>query len=194
MRAIGRPLFWCRLHGCAYGLTFKGIPVKKGWTVMTSNRGLWLALQKKCPGHPEHLECRGHVAQASSYYPAAMVKAAVKAIIGTWTAYEDKANISLSKDVQIHLLGVDEDESQQSWEGQARQDEPSIMALTRQRYPEERPTGKRLEQIKQTMLRIHRASGHPSMANLQQLLRARNAPPWAVALAGELRCLSLIHI
>ena len=168
MRAIGRPLFWCRLHGCAYGLTFKGIPVKKGWTVMTSNRGLWLALQKKCPGHPEHLECRGHVAQASSYYPTAMVKAAVKAIIGAWTAYEDKANVSLSKDVQVHLLGVDEDESQQSWEGQARQDEPSIMALTRQRYPEERPTGKRLEQIKQTMLRIHRASGHPSMANLQQ--------------------------
>ncbi|CAK9033189.1 unnamed protein product [Durusdinium trenchii] len=107
--------------------------------------------------------------EASSYYPTAMVKAAVKAIIGTWTAYEDKANVSLSKDVQVHLLGVDEDESQQSWEGQARRDEPSILALTRQCYPEER------------------SSLHGKLA------AARNAPPWAVALAGELRCSECIE-
>lgn len=70
----------------------------------------------------------------------------------------------------------------------ARDDRPEVFALSRQRYPSEQPTGKRLEQVKQTMLRIHRASGHNSMANLQRLLRGRNAPEWAVALAGSLTC------
>ena len=161
--------------------------------VMTSNRGLWMAFQKKCQAHAEHLECRGHVAQASAYYPIAMVKAVVKAVTGTWTSNEEKANISIAKDVQVHLLGFDEDETQKSWEGKAREEDPSILTLTRQRYPTEQPTGKKLEQMKQTMLRIHRASGHPSMTNLQQVLRARNAPAWAVALAGELRCSECIE-
>ena len=54
--------------------------------------------------------------------------------------------------------------------------------------PAEMPKGKALENIKNQMLRIHKASGHSAMANLQRLLRARQAPPWAVALAGQIKC------
>ena len=68
LRQLQRPVYWCRFHGCAYGLEFNGVPVLKSWTVLTSNRGLWLSLQRKCPGHPHHAECRGPVAQASAYY------------------------------------------------------------------------------------------------------------------------------
>ena len=34
-------------------------------------------------------------------------------------------------------------------------------------------SGKRLEAVKQMMLRVHRASGHPSMTNLVSLLHGR---------------------
>ena len=43
----------------------------KGWTVATTSRHVWLALQKRCPGHDDHVHCRGQVAVASSYYPKA---------------------------------------------------------------------------------------------------------------------------
>ena len=74
------------------------------------------------------------------------------------------------------------------WQQEAREQDPQIFALTRKRYPDEMPKGKELEQIKSQMLRVHRAAGHPSMANLQKLLRARQAPQWAIELAGQLQC------
>jgi len=67
-------------------------------------------------------------------------------------------------------------------------EEPQIFALTRNRFPQQPPTGKLLGQIKAQMLRAHKAAGHPSMANLQRMLRARKAPPWAVDLAGSIEC------
>ena len=57
-----------------------------------------------------------------------------------------------------------------------RKESPEMFALTRNRFPQEPPTGKRLEMIKAQMLRVHRAAGHPSMSNLQKLLRVRKAP------------------
>jgi hypothetical protein len=117
-----------------------------------------------------------------------MVKAAIKAVIHGWTSVEDCQNVSLAHDVQVQLLGVDVENCQASLEYQVREEDPSIMALSRQRFSSEPPTGKKLEQLKQTMLRIHRAPGHTSMKNLQQMLRTRQAPPWAIELAGSLQC------
>ena len=59
---------------------------------------------------------------------------------------------------------------------QAREEEPSVLALTRQQMPVEMPKGKALENIKAMMIRVHKASGHSSFANLQRLLRVRGAP------------------
>eukprot|EP00435_Cladocopium_sp_Y103_P048990 s1130_g14.t1 len=47
---------------------------------------------------------------------------------------------------------------------------PEVLALTRNTFPAEPPTGRKLELIKQQMMRIHRASGHASFQNLQRLL------------------------
>ena len=56
-----------------------------------------------------------------------------------------------------------------------------VMALSRTRLDlSEAPKGKKLETIKQLMLRVHRAGGHPSFSKLQDLLRARGSPPWVV--------------
>ena len=61
-----------------------------------------------------------------------------------------------------------------------------VYALSRSRLDvDEAPKGKRLEAIKQMMLRVHRAAGHPGFSNLQRLLEARGSPRWAIELAGD---------
>ena len=199
-----RKIFWCHFHGCAYGLTYNSYPVQKSWTVATTDRNVWLALQKKCPGHTEHLHCRGVVAQASAYYPVQMVRAVCRAIDASWHHLEERSGTSLGRDVEHYLLdfvdAVDEtygingravdaaDTVQHQDDLMAREDDPTVLALTRQRMPPVMPKGKALENVKAMMMRVHKASGHASFANLQRLLRVRGAPPWAVALAGQLKC------
>eukprot|EP00435_Cladocopium_sp_Y103_P059291 s737_g21.t1 len=51
-------VYWVKIDGCQYGLEWKGIPLKKGWTILTSNRDLWLTLNKRCDHTHEHAECR----------------------------------------------------------------------------------------------------------------------------------------
>eukprot|EP00435_Cladocopium_sp_Y103_P019899 s669_g4.t2 len=189
LQKLGKKIYWCSFHGCAYGLEFKGLPVQKSWTVMTTNKNVWLALQRKCPGHAEHLHCRGEVAQASSYYPPKMVKAVTKAVITSWTEPEDTYMTSLATDVEQYLLEIPHDSSGHSKVvREVREEDPAIMALSRTNFPSEPPKGRKLELIKQQMMRIHRSSGHASFSNLQRLLRMRRAPQWSIDLAGSLQC------
>ena len=192
LHALGRQVYWCRVDGCAYGLNYRDVPIRKAWTVMTSSRHLWLNLQKRCPGHPEHGECRGPAAQASAYYPEAMVRTITRPMQEGWQFSEEVSGTSLSQDVETYLLQQTPDraelevEETETWQRQVREEEPGVMALTRNRFPKEPPTGKALDKIRQMMLRIHRASGHASFSQLQKLLRARKAPLWAIELAGKL--------
>lgn len=183
MAKLEKKVYWCRFHGCAYGLEYRGLPVQKSWTVLTTNRHIWMALQKKCPGHPEHVHCRGEAAKASSYYPMKMVKAVTRGLVDTWTSHEKCCGVSLAEDVEQYLLEIpkeaeDGKEAEECCKG-AREDDPHVLALTRDRFTSEPPKGKKLEQMKQQMMRIHRASGHSSFANPQRLLRMRKAPDWA---------------
>ena len=188
LRQLGRPVFWARFHGCAYGLEYNGLPIQKSWTVLTSCRQIWMGLSHRCPGHSEHLQCRGKVAQFSAYYPPKMVTAVVKAIIASWNEGEDKQEVSIADDVQQYLLQCPCNGNMDEPTHQLRDEEPAVMALTRNRFPKEPPSGKRLEAIRQSMLRIHRASGHTSMQNLEKMLRARQAPTWVLDLARNLQC------
>lgn len=80
---------------------------------------------------------------------------------------------------------ADEDYAWNQVQQQARAEVPAIIALSRNRFSAEPPKGRQLEEIKSQMLRIHRASGHASTANLQRLLSSRKAPQWAIIdLAG----------
>ena len=64
--------------------------------------------------------------------------------------------------------------------------EEHVFASSRQTFPEQAPTGRKLESIKQAMMRVHRASGHASMSSLARLLAQRGAPSWAQTLAKSL--------
>ena len=223
MHKAGRRVYWCRLDGCAFGLHYFGQPILKGWTILTSSRHLYLALGHRCQGGHDHVECRGKVAQASSYYPPAMVKAALKGMIAQWSCLRDGTS-PMEDDLMYHLQQPREQDQLHAPHASSQQQpslslhlqdqrhlpldssphphdslppqststqsqpEQQIMALSRQRFAQEMPTGKKLESVKQQMLRVHRASGHTSMQSLQRLLRARKAPPWAITLAGSLEC------
>ena len=110
-------------------------------------------------------------------------------------------NVSLSKDVEEHLLevprhmedyGMGEDEMERMSE--VRREDPQVFALSRNNYPKEPPTGRKLELIKQQMMRIHRSSGHASFGNLQKLLRMRKAPEWSIELAGLFNALTALRL
>ena len=107
------------------------------------------------------------VAQSSSYYPG--------------------------YDIEDYLLEVPVEVRERQTEEVSevrlvRNEAPDLFALSRTNYPKEKPIGKKLDAIKQQMMRIHRAAGHPSFGNLARLLRARQAPDWAITMAGSLEC------
>ena len=49
MRHYGRCVHWCRFDGCCYGLQWRGLPLRQGWTVLTTSREPWMSLCKKMP-------------------------------------------------------------------------------------------------------------------------------------------------
>ena len=97
--------YWVKIDGCQYGLERRGTPVKKSWTILTSNRNLWLTLNKLCDGTHEHVHCRGPVAQGSSFYPSKMCKDILKAMKFTWS----QQNQSLEKLAETYLLDIKTD-------------------------------------------------------------------------------------
>ena len=66
-------------------------------------------------------------------------------------------------------------------------DVDGVFALQRTALPRERPTGKKLDEAKAQMMRMHRAAGHSSFESLARLLEKRQAAK-SVELARELRC------
>lgn len=117
-----------------------------------------------------------------------MVNAVVKAVTNTWHSVEDRAEVNLAADVEQYLLETEQVTYQDEISREAREEQPQILALSRNRFPEEPPKGKQLDNIRQMMLRIHRASGHSSFGNLKKLLQMRGAPDWAVELASKMEC------
>ena len=178
----GRVLHRVKIHGCQYGLTWKGFPLKKGWMILTTSRELFLKVNKRCPGDHAHMECRGDAAKASSYYPEKLCQSILNAIQHQWKN-QDRQVIYLA---EKHLLNV---EPELMVDLETDFPVEKVMALLRTRLDlSEAPKGKKLESIKQLMMRVHRAAGHPGFSKLQDLLRARGSPAWAVELAGTLEC------
>lgn len=83
-----------------------------------------------------------------------MVNAVVKAVTNTWHSVEDRAEVNLAADVEQYLLETEQVTYQDEISREAREEQPQILALSRNRFPEEPPKGKQLDNIRQMMLRI----------------------------------------
>ncbi|CAE7034155.1 unnamed protein product [Symbiodinium sp. CCMP2592] len=151
----GMTVYDFKIHGCAFGMRCGGLPVMKEWRVMTTSEAVKIGLERRCPGHPEHVEDHGGCAQCSDprWFPKAMEKRVV--------------DDSQSKH-GVRTLAAD------------------VFALARQKIPLEPPTGKKLEEIKQMVLRLHRSSGHSSFVRIAKLLERRGAPSWAIELTKSM--------
>ena len=44
-----RIIYKINIDGCAYGMTWNGLAIKKGWQILTASRTLWLMVAKRCP-------------------------------------------------------------------------------------------------------------------------------------------------
>ena len=104
---------------------------------------------------------------------------------------------SLEQLTEEHLLGIDEEKEPETSSrtlatrstSRTPTSMPSVMALSRKKLSlETAPTGKKLEEVKKLLLRVHRAAGHPGMSSLVKLLQARGAPGWALEIAQGLKC------
>ena len=104
LKRYGRTAYWIRVDGCAYGLEWRGVPLRKAWTILTSSREMWLAVNKRCDRSHEHAVCRGEVAQASAYYPRRLCQEVCKAMAHHWR----HQSRSVERDVENYLLSAEE--------------------------------------------------------------------------------------
>ena len=202
-----RTPFMCKLRGamnnmnhhlhdfyvdaCAYNLRAYGKNVRKRWRLLTSSQTAATLLRRTCPGCREHLEWNDVSPAAfenlDGRFPKPLVSRISQAVTGTLR--EEHSTNTLAEDIEETLLG-------QEWfqrraprgDDSEDQDRCDVFALSRQKLPESPPTGRALEQVRQMMMRVHRASGHSSMASLAKLLARRGAPTWAQERAKSLQC------
>ena len=163
----GLTLYDFKIHGCAFGMKCNGTPVMKEWRIMTTSEAVKIGLERRCPGHSEHVEDHGGCALCSDprWFPMALEKRMVDSL--AWTRHGVR---TLATDVETDL--------QQQWfERKYEATTPhEVLALTRQKIPAEPPTGKKLEEIKQMVMRLHRSSGHSSFVRIAKLLERRGHP------------------
>ena len=166
-RALGIDLYDFVVHGCAYHQA-PDVHGKK-WRIITSSPSLATSLKgRRCPGHKEHPETPGGPVDLPSRMCADVLEGVLWELRGQGRA--------LREDVEAWAAGDD-------FEGETAYAMGGPTA-----FPTEQPTGRRLQQIKEMMIRVHKASGHTSMESLSRLLLRRGAPEWAASLAKTLSC------
>ena len=126
-------------------------------------------MRKSCPGHQVHEEAECSSASRRVPYPAKMSEEIAGAV-----SWQLRGETGLLKDDLEHYLS---------------EEVPAVFAVQRSgKFPMERPTGRKLDEFKSQLLKLHKASGHSSLDSLSRLLERRGAPAWAVSLAKEIKC------
>ena len=179
----GMTVYDFKVHGCAFGMKCNGVPVLKEWRIMTTSEAVKIGMERRCPGHQEHVDDHGGCFRCSDprWFPKALEKRVVAS--SSWTLQSRHRIRTLAADVETELLP-------QLWFDRKYEAEmpEGAYALTRQKIPTGPPTGKKLEEIKQMVLRLHRSSGHSSFVRIAKLLERCGAPSWAVELAKSMEC------
>ena len=121
-----RTIYKINIDGCAYGMTWNGLAIKKGWQILTSSRTLWLMVAKRCPQNHTHGECRGQEDQALAYYPKELCMEIRHAMEPKWNSMDYQTAYLMEK----HLFGLDNETLLEYHETDPSQ---YVMALSRTR-------------------------------------------------------------
>ena len=90
--------FPAKLDGCMVGVIAPdcGVPMKKPWLIVSTNRDMSMRLGIRCSGQHEHVECLGHDRAAhSAFYPPKMCKMITRVVLS-------------SRNIQPVVFGVDD--------------------------------------------------------------------------------------
>lgn len=129
-----------RFDGCAYELTGEvgGVskPVRKPWKVRSNEVRLG-ALQRQCPGHAEHYECRGDLAKKSELYTEPLVERIGQLITGRVGVPSDAALCPLDKEEAGEEVAASPKDSEEEEDMGAQEEKREARAPTRPMRPSE---------------------------------------------------------
>ena len=182
LRRAGRPLWFCRIDGCRYGLrSSSGGFLKKSWTIATTSQTFFhLYKTKTCVGNHEHDYVQGIDTARSAYYPWRMVKS----IAQTWRKElfpERRLSLLHAPLPQRQSPAVFDLHAGEMIDADEEQDEP-------QRGSCGLPTQQERDQWMVQLKKYHRASGHPNNFNLARILRDAGMEKWKIDAASTLHC------
>ena len=133
----GMTVYDFKVHGCAFGMKCNGVPVLKEWRIMTTSEPVKIGMERRCPGHQEHVDDHGGCFRCSDprWFPKALEKCIVDSL--SWTLQSRHRIRTLAAAVETELL-------QQLWFDRKYEAEmpEGAYALTRQKIPTEPPTGR----------------------------------------------------
>ena len=135
--AMGTKIFDIGVHGCAYHIGKKAAPTWSSWRIWTSSSQVATTLRRRrCTGHGEHEE---------DWHPAFPV--GLKADLAAAVCYELKGS-GWSQTLQEDTVDVFADAKADSDNVKQSHEVPEeVMALTKTRFPTEKPTGRKLEDL-----------------------------------------------
>ena len=214
-----RKVFFCKIDGCMVGLqNGEGVPIRKQWTIMTTDKYFKDHAEVTCQGGHTHVPVigSGRVVEKSGYYPQKFAKRIVQVWKG---ALHQDSDASILSDV--HVLQQD---LEQLYPTTATTSSSSSATLPQKRAASREPRSKGhmadappgpaipaqsgtepsvqhdpspdedrvLEEQRQKgvalLHRLHKAAGHPSNKALVRLCRDRKLAKWLIEEAERLVC------
>ena len=183
--------------GCRVGLMDPKtkLLLSKGWKLATTHELLGDRMNMACQGNHEHGVCQGHLARESAYYTEEFVKRACRAILdgvshhGLWSELRSSqehtvAAMSCSCEDVCHPAS---DLQCCVCEMEKHRKDPLCMVGEDGGQVVPFTEAEREKHVKM-LYQLHRNTGHGSMHNLVQALRAKQADPRIIELAQELKC------
>ena len=180
LQQAGRPLWFCRIDGCRYGLrSSSGGFLKKSWTIATTSQTFYhLYKMKTCVGNHAHDHIQGIETARSAYYPWRMVKS----ISQTWRKelFPERRLSLLHAPLPQHSSCAVLD----LHAGELADEDQDEVGGGQDNAPTQREQDQWMVQLK----KYHRASGHPNNFNLARILRDAGLEKWKVDAASSLHC------
>ena len=172
LRQAGRPLRFCRIDGCRYGLrSSSGGFLKKSWTIATTSQTFYhLYKTKTCVGNHAHDHVQGIETARSAYYPWRMVKS----IAQTW-----RKELFPERRLSLLHAPLPQHHSPAAFDlhaGELMDEDQEELGREQSNEPTQQERDEWIVQLK----KYHRASGHPNNFNLARILRDAGLEKWKV--------------